>query len=221
MKKHKFAMTDMAGRTGWFSEQSVWFDTQTAVLFVGRTKIPLREITAVEIRPLPRGRGDFLAIDVCGPSINQYMPTTIRLIKKNFFDVGKIAPMKAFLDELQPLIQNNVPLIPPVAEQVMPAGLLQAQYALNVSLLLGFIRKLWYSYDKRGMIITKTLLLMLLGGVVNVAGVLLLVVPFDNFKMQRNLQLVGWPKWLAIMAYVLTSSYGYVFWILVFLRAHF
>lgn len=82
---------------------------------------------------------------------------------------------------------------------------------------MGFYRKLWFTYDTPRAAVVKSLLLMLFNGVLNAFGVLLVVVPFDNFKMSRNLVKAGWPKVGAVAAYVVLSYPAYVWWVLVVL----
>ncbi len=214
MKRHKLYFTDESGGFNGYDRQKVWVDEAHAVLRVGtKMKIPLGEITAVEVRPLPAAKnGAFLAIDVCGPTVGNYGPTTLRLIHKNFFAATKVERMQALVDELAPLVQGNVPLERP-AEEAVPEGTLQAHYALNISLLIGYYHKIWYSYDGRRTIAAKTVLLMLLGGVVNIAGILLFVVPIDNLRMASNLQSIGWPKARRVTAYIILTYPAYAYWL--------
>ena len=212
MKKHKLYMTDEFGHFNGYDRKKVWIDEQASVLRIGKTKVPLAEITACEPRLLARGGGHFLAIDVCGPTINDYEPTTLMLIHKNFFGSTKLARMRELADELQPFIEGNVGLERPDNGEAHPEGTLRAQYALNISLVLAYYRSLWYSYDKRKTIITKTIFLMLLGGTINVFGPLLVAVPFDNYRMSRNLAQVGWSKPAALVAYLLATVPAFAFW---------
>lgn len=212
MKVYKFYMTDVVGGFNGYDRQKVWVDTATSLLHIGRTVLPLAEITACEVRPLPLGKGWFLAIDVCGPSINDYQPTTIRLIHKNFFGVTKQQVMLEAAAEIQPLIKGNIPLPRPLIQSAVEQGKLQAQYTLNISLLIGLYRKQWYSYDTTKKILLKTTFLMLLGGVINIFGVLLLAVPYDNYQMSKNLTAAGWSRRTALITYALTTVPVYVWW---------
>ena len=122
--------------------------------------------------------------------------------------------MQAVVDELQPLTKGNLKADPAELNAAQPVGegLLQGQYAFNISLLIGFYRKLWYSYDKPSVIVAKTILLMLLAGVLNILGVLLIAVPFDNFNMSRNLRAVGWSKTATNVTYSVLTFPAYIFW---------
>ena len=221
MQKHKMYFTDKWGGYNGYDRQTVFIEEHSGVLHVGkRLTIPLVEIMAAEVRPLPgRPKTNFLAIDVCGPTVEGGKQTTIALIHKNFLGNTKDAPMQALVDELRAFITGNSPVpVALVSESEPPPGLLKAQYALNISLLIGFYRKLWYSYDSKSAVATKSLLLMLLAGIVNLAGVLLVAVPFDNYRMSRNLVSAGWSRRSAIAAYVLLSCPAYVWWVVTICR---
>ena len=206
-------MTDESGDYSGYDRLAVRVDASQLALRIGKVAIPLAEITDIEVRPLPRAKGRFLAIDVRGPSINDHEPTTVRLIHANFFNVTKDSAMQAVVDEVKPLIQTGAASrCPPPSEQVAPLRRIQAQYALNVSLLITYHRKLWYSFDRPGAVVAKTLLLMLLNGTVNVLGVLLVAVPFDNYRLSRTLVRLGWSRALAMTAFVLSSMPAYAFW---------
>jgi hypothetical protein len=120
--------------------------------------------------------------------------------------------MQEVVDELKPLIENNIPPKHSREQTSISAGKLKAQYTLNVSLLIALYQKKWYNYDCREKIIAKTILLMLIGGVVNVMGILLILVPFDNYKMSRNLLVIGWSKRSVLIAYVITTIPAYALW---------
>ena len=145
---------------------------------------------------------------------------TLMFIHKNFLGMTKVDRMRAFADELAPHIKGNTPVIDyrPAGAPGSVEGKLQGQYALNVSLVIGYYRKVWYAFDNPKSIATKTLLLMLLGGTVNVLGVLLVAVPFDNFHMARNLMAAGWSKQNASIAYILLTCPAFVFWLVLILK---
>jgi hypothetical protein len=212
MKKHKLYMTNDTGSFNGYDQKKVWIDTKASELSIEKIKIPFAEIVACELRPLPIDKGSFLAIDICGPSVNNSDPTTIMLIHKNFFGITKNEPMQEVVDELKPLIENNIPPKHSREQTSISAGKLKAQYTLNVSLLIALYQKKWYNYDCREKIIAKTILLMLIGGVVNVMGILLILVPFDNYKMSRNLLVIGWSKRSVLIAYVITTIPAYALW---------
>lgn len=222
MSKHKFYFTNETGSFNGYDRKKLIIDTHSEVLRIeGEVTIPLREIMAVEVRPLPRAKKTmYLAIEVCGPSIERGSPTTLMFLHKNFLGYTKVEPMKAFADELAPLIKGNAPLrdYRPTDISSNEGDRLQCQYFLNVSLIIAYYRKPWYSFDKPATIPLKTLLLMLLGGTVNVLGVLLVAVPFDNVRMKQNLEVAGWSKGNAWIAYIVTTSPVYLFWLVMILR---
>jgi hypothetical protein len=53
---------------------------------------------------------------------------------------------------------------------------------------------------------------MLLAGVVNMFGVLLVAVPFDNYRMSRNLVSAGWKRSTAIWVYLALTYPAYFWW---------
>lgn len=219
MKKHKLYLCNELGRFDGFDRRSVHVDEVADCLRIGKKLVvPLGEIMAVHVRPLARNaRYNCLAIGVCGPSFEGGAPTTILLIHKDFFGRTKDAPMEALANELAPIIEGNLPPEPsefPEADEPLE-GRLRVQYALNISLLIGFYRKLWFSYDTARTTVWKSLFLMLLCGVINMFGVLLVAVPFDNFKMSRNLVKAGWSKGAALIAYVVLSFPAYIWWAIV------
>jgi hypothetical protein len=222
VKKHKLYFTDDRGSFGGFDRIVLKTDLINGLLHVGRElKIPLRDIAAVELRPLPNAPNkSHLAIDFASPAIENGKPITLRLIHKDFLTRTKLAPMQAVVDELSPVINHNAAgnTLRNPDELLETGGILEAQYALNVSLLITYWRKLWYSYDRPKLIAIKTLGLMLLGGVVNVLGVLLVAVPFDNYRMSKNLTKIGWSKTAAQIAYFALTYPAIIFWFVVLIR---
>ena len=219
MRKHKLYLCNERGEFDGFDRRNVYVDEAADCLRIGKKLgIPLREIVAVQVRPLPaNAKCNCLAIDVHGPTLEGGEPTTILLLHRSFFGYTKDAPMRALADELAPMIEGNVPPAP--SEFSEPGetlqGRLQVQYALNISLLIGFYRKLWFSYDTARAAVWKSLFLMLLCGVINIAGILLVAVPFDNFKMSRNLVKAGWSKGSSLVAYIILSFPAYIWWAIV------
>jgi hypothetical protein len=198
MAKHKFYFTDDAGRYNGYDRKTLWIDIPGRRLCIAhQMSIPLREIMAVEVKPLPcASKTMHLAIHVCGPSVGGGKPTTLLLIHRNFFCMTNVQAMVAFANEIAPLIKANTPVTDDAVLKVPDAepGRLQAQYALNISVAIGYYRKLWYLFDPSKTIVAKALMLMTLGGIINVFGVLLVAVPFDNYRMSRSLIVAGWPR---------------------------
>jgi len=222
MKKHKLYFTDELGRFNGYDRVVLFINQSEGVLQIGhQLRIPLSEIVAVEVRSLPKNpKSKYLAIDVSGPSLEKGEPTTIKLVHKDFFTRTKIAQMQAVVEELMPLIQANAgaDLLRIPDPTLQPRGAFQAQYVLNVSLLITFHRKLWYAYDKPSTIARKTLFLMFLGGIVNVFGVLLVAAPFDNFRMSLNLRTIGWSTPATLIAYLALSYPAVVLWLVILIR---
>jgi hypothetical protein len=215
MKKHKFYFTDSSGAFNGYERQLVWIDATRQILHLGRSlAIPLCDVINAEVRPLPRfPEVPYLAVDVCGPTVENGSPTTLALIHKNFFAKTKRQPMQEFVDEIRPFIKDRtLPLREADSQLVSGNSQYQSVYALNISLVIGYYRKKWYSFDTPTQVFTKTLFLMLLGGVVNIIGVLLIVVPFDNYKMSQNLVRAGWRRPVALWWYVLLTYPAYAFW---------
>jgi len=221
MKKHKFYFTDSAGNFNGYDRQTVWVDANQQLLHVGRSlTVPLREVVSVDVRPLPRKpKTPYLAIEVCGPTIENGTPTTVALIHKDFFANTKRRVMQEFVDEIGPLLNSEAaPASGGFRSVEMKASQHQSNYVLNVSLLIGFYRKVWYAFDFPSRAVKKTLFLMFFGGVVNVIGILLAAVPFDNYRMSKNLVRAGWSNRTAVFCYVFLTYPAYVFWLMQIVR---
>jgi hypothetical protein len=220
MKTYGLYFIDRFGNFNGHDRQKVWIDQAAQTLRIGaKLVIPLTEVRRVELRPLPtRPQVRFLAIDVQGPTLQNGQPVTLSLIHKDFFLRTKAGYMQALVSEISPLIsghreEHDASISDEVGSQTTK-GRFQAQYALNVSLLVVFYRKLWYSYETPRSICAKTLALMFLNGVVNVFGVLLLAIPFDNYRVSQNLVAVGWSRRSAVAAYLVLTYPAYVWWAL-------
>ncbi len=210
MKTHKFYYFDSTGSTDG-AQRKVRIDRDNNILKIASLKIPLPEIVCVEIRHLEGNpKLAFLAIDVCGPTIENGELTTIAMASKNFWGQTVISKMEEFVEEILPLLHDEN-LQSDMGEGVAPPeGLLQAQYALNISLTIAFYRKLWFAYDKPATIAFKSLMLMVVAGFCNTVGILLIMTPFDNLHLAANLRKVGWPSFLAISTYLLLTFPGHI-----------
>ena len=230
MKTHKFYYTDSNGNfDGYKIEKLTINHTNKYLNISGDLTIPLKEILKVELRPFEK-KGVFLAIDVFGPSVNNQL-TTLPFIHKNFLTMTKVSVMQEFIDEISPLIEGNEEKIIKQEEKRQELlgeenstedkkdnqGVGQIQYCLNISFFIGFYHKEWFSFDDNKKAINKTISLMLLAGIINIIGILLIVVPYYNYKMMNNLKIAGWSKGKAFTVYFLTTYPCYIFWAYKFL----
>ena len=220
MTRHKLYFTDDRGSFNGYARIALCIDLTNGLLHVGNNlKIPLQDIIGVELRPLPAAPNKrYLAIDFATASVENGATTTLKLIHKDFLTRTKIAPMQSVVDELSPLIgQNalgNVLRIPDLSAQ----GVMEANYVFNLSVLIANKRILWSSYDQPTRIACKTIALMLFGGVINICGVLLVAVPFDNYSMSQDLIKIGWSKTTAWIAYLALSFPAIIFWLAILIR---
>ena len=216
MRKHRFHFAGESGGFNGYDRRKVWIDEHARVLRIGSTlRVPLEGFMRAELRPLPRNpKSRYLAIDVCGPAIEEGKPTTLALVHKSFLANTKIELMQAFVDEKTPLLKWNspVPSQPVFNRMGSGEGRLRGSYALHASLAIAYYRKRWFAFGTPDTMVRKTLFLMLLGRVINVLRDLLVVVPFENYSMSRNLLATGWSRRAGFVAYLLLSYPAYVFW---------
>jgi hypothetical protein len=214
MKKHKLYLTDAFGN---YSDRiAVSVDPVHGILRVGhKLHIPLADILEVQLRQSEGKRKKLLvAIDFATPSIENGQLTTVRLIHVDFLTRQLTPPLQALINELTPLIGSAAAgnFLRSPDKDVRSSGLMQAQYALNVSLAIAYHRRLWFSYDRPALIAWKSIGLMLLGGAINWFGVLIVAVPFDNYQMSLNLRNIGWSKPISLMVYLVLTYPAPTFW---------
>jgi len=215
---HKLYLADSAAGHG--SERLKVFVDDEGNLKVGRRlSVPLRHIESCEVTPAPDSeKRQLVTIVVRSPSLNAGEPTPVYLIHVNFWGMTKTEPMQEFVDEVQPLISDNTfgQESDEAGENFLSRaeaapGTFEVSYCLNLSLLIVFYHKTWIAYDTPGKALAKTWLLLLVS-VLNVAGILLLAVPFYNWGMAKNIERVGYGRGQRLVAYWLSLLVPFGFW---------
>ncbi len=92
---------------------------------------------------------------------------------------------------------------------------IEASYAFNIGVLIGYYHRSWEIEESRQKIIRKTLFFMLIGWL-NVFSISVFFVLLDNWEMSKNLVNAGFPKWVALFSYFISISFpvGIIIWLI-------
>jgi hypothetical protein len=135
-------------------------------------------------------------------------PTVIALSATAFTGGTKYAVATQCAEQLKGLM-DPAPVrfeyvAPSLEERRVYEGWFLGHHEVVVSLLLAFVWSYSPVYRRRRMLITRTLGLMVLNGVLGWPGLMFWRVPIANKKLADNLTLVGWPSWAWWTAYVIS-----------------
>ena len=214
--RYKLYLADEAG--GYSSYEPLRVEILGDTLKIGkRLTVRLAEIASCQLRPIGRGKSEYIELVVCSPDLNRGVPTPVYLIHQHFLSgFTKSNRMEQFVADLAPFIAGNDinQLVEAAAQAVedTPDGHIQVGYVFNCSFVIACYRKTWFAFDAPKKIMFKTYTLIFFGAIVNVIGVLLVAVPFDNWSMSKNIEIVGGSRMHRLAVYFSSLCIPAAFW---------